>query len=198
MKHQNIDIADPLAVDMRDKLQLDGPIASVKRTRKLQVGDCYQNVRNVVNASGGSAQLGWILCLWPDKYLEALHHAVWRTKDGELEDVTASSYQGMEVGESAFIEDKVRVLDADFDPHVPSTFILLSNSPKVTKYAELLQEQSHLIGWLEETGKTSGTALVQNGRIGFSFDNPTDKVKKAFDRLGTVRDQLKRFRSGYS
>jgi hypothetical protein len=50
--------------------------------------ECFNNVDAVLANQGGTRVIGWTLWEWPNTYLEAEFHAVWRTNDGQLIDVT--------------------------------------------------------------------------------------------------------------
>jgi len=50
--------------------------------------DCLDNVRREVAKHGGSIQHGWIIWEAPGSLLEAVFHAVWRSPEGKLVDVT--------------------------------------------------------------------------------------------------------------
>ena len=66
---------------------------------------CFGNVIEKVNRDGGLAQYGWYFAVMPG-ILSALHHAVWRSPDGRLADVTP--FQGSELleeGKVVFIAD---------------------------------------------------------------------------------------------
>lgn len=49
---------------------------------------CFENVARRVEEKGGSIAYGWAIWHMPDLYFEAEHHAVWRTKIGNLIDVS--------------------------------------------------------------------------------------------------------------
>ncbi len=62
---------------------------SVKPFAYAQPGRCYPNVAAYVEAFGGEAREGWLV--WEDdcgRWLKAIHHAVWRSPDGRLLDIT--------------------------------------------------------------------------------------------------------------
>ena len=50
--------------------------------------DCFNNVKALVAAKGGTRVIGWTVWEWPNTYLEAEFHAVWKADDGRLVDVT--------------------------------------------------------------------------------------------------------------
>lgn len=49
---------------------------------------CFENSETEAARHGGAAAYGWAIWHWPGRYFEAEHHAVWRTPEGELIDVT--------------------------------------------------------------------------------------------------------------
>jgi hypothetical protein len=51
-------------------------------------GSCFDNVRAVVRRRGGSTQLGWCMREQTGVYVEGEFHAVWRSPEGFLIDVT--------------------------------------------------------------------------------------------------------------
>ena len=54
--------------------------------------ECFQNVENKIFLRGGSAMMGWQFLRNPlgtsPTVISAIHHAVWRSKDGRLVDIT--------------------------------------------------------------------------------------------------------------
>jgi hypothetical protein len=49
---------------------------------------CFENSVTQGARKGGGAAYGWAIWHWPGRYFEAEHHAVWRTPEGKLIDVT--------------------------------------------------------------------------------------------------------------
>lgn len=49
---------------------------------------CFSNSEDQAARAGGAAAYGWAIWRWPGRYFEAEHHAVWRTPEGALIDVT--------------------------------------------------------------------------------------------------------------
>lgn len=56
--------------------------------------ECFHNVRRKVEAEGGRLVEGWAIWEWPRVYIEAEHHAVYETLDGQLIDVTPGPIPG--------------------------------------------------------------------------------------------------------
>jgi hypothetical protein len=49
---------------------------------------CFDNSVAYAQANAGEAVYGWAIWRWPGRWFEAEHHAVWRSPDGDLLDVT--------------------------------------------------------------------------------------------------------------
>lgn len=68
--------------------------------------ECYNNVKRRVKRHGGKRQLGWRIQMPPDplpKYMiEAVHHAIWITEEGEKIDITPQPNSG---GKIVFLPD---------------------------------------------------------------------------------------------
>mgnify|MGYP000967549545 CR=1 FL=1 len=52
------------------------------------LSNCFVNVQNTVDSQGGFIVYGWAIFELPKLLLEAQFHAIWRTPEGELVDVT--------------------------------------------------------------------------------------------------------------
>lgn len=53
--------------------------------------NCFHEVQARVERDGGSMCLGWAIWEWPDVFIEAEHHAVYRDNEGTLTDLTPAS-----------------------------------------------------------------------------------------------------------
>ena len=54
-----------------------------------RANSCYQNVRRIARLRGGRMEEGWLV--WDGgrgRYLKCVHHAVWKSPDGRLIDMT--------------------------------------------------------------------------------------------------------------
>ena len=60
--------------------------------KSAAVRECFPNVRNRVRAQGGELVYGWAIWEWPEVFVEAEHHGVWRSPDGDLIDITPHEY----------------------------------------------------------------------------------------------------------
>lgn len=70
---------------------------------------CFDNSVAQAAHAGGEAVYGWAVWHWPGRWFEAEHHAVWRSPDGELVDVTPQTGEPARV---LFVEDPT----APYDP----------------------------------------------------------------------------------
>jgi len=71
---------------------------------------CFDNVRRLVARQGGSIQHGWKISEQPQVYVEAAFHAVWRSLDGSLIDVTPRADEQTRI---LFLPDFKKVWDGD-------------------------------------------------------------------------------------
>lgn len=53
---------------------------------------CFQNVATKINRTGGEIVYGWEVSQYPRVYLEARHHAIWKSPSGQLIDVTPEEF----------------------------------------------------------------------------------------------------------
>lgn len=130
--------------------------------------ECYSNVKEKVKQFGGKRQLGWRIQIQhnpvPNFMLEAIHHAIWITVDGEKIDITP---QPMSANQIVFLPDDKTILgdfrigekyQALLDCSLVTEFVNLCNleskkyinraklnQPYVTPF-EMLQKQHELLG----------------------------------------------------
>lgn len=108
---------------------LEVPIGGVR-----PAGNCYGNVEAHRFAHGGEAQHGWLLLLWPGRFVEAMFHVVHRRADGSLLDITAPAWPSYVGTTIAFIEAPTPA-DADkMEPAVPSKFIVLDRDKTTSDF----------------------------------------------------------------
>lgn len=56
------------------------------------VRECFPNVIERVRTHGGELVYGWAIWEWPEVFIEAEHHGVWRSPEGMLIDITPHEY----------------------------------------------------------------------------------------------------------
>jgi len=196
------------------KLGLPGPpqFVPVQTTPTSIVADCFANVDTQVAGSGGAKVYGWKLWLFPDVWVAAEFHAVWRSPQGQLIDVTPSS-SGSTI---LFVSDPTRTYNGRTLNNVHH---LISKKPIVAMYVELadlrtnFQESRRVNGALEvafegahadlmtETTAAEGflRALVRSG-ASRNHDCPCrsgDKFKQCHEKsLGKLKAALRQATMG--
>jgi hypothetical protein len=198
---QDIDVDDDLAKNTRDKFFPNMPILRIPRLADGPVGQCYHNVRKQIREHEGAAQLGWVLCFWPNQFVEALHHAIWIHPNGSLWDVTAPSYDGMVAPEVAFVRETPTRPLGEIDPFTPSWFMLLTDKPGIKDYVRLTRERTSLIDKMYSRGALVGQRFVNHdGQIGYEFP-PNDlfvaSYQQRLDSIDALRQRyFLQFRKG--
>lgn len=104
------------------------------------VGNCYWNVDDWIKRRKGEAVYGWLIVMWRDLYVEALHHAVWRSTGGTLVDVT-SKYPGDRHPYSTFVPDPAVLVDLTRPPFIPSRYYALRDVPEVRAVFDVATKQ---------------------------------------------------------
>lgn len=95
-------------------------------------GDCFKNVKKYVAKQGGSILVGWALTLRKNLYLECEAHAIWKTSDGEIVDITQNKEN---IDKTLF--SLQRSMRAE---KTPSKYIPFTQSILVAEYIELRNE----------------------------------------------------------
>lgn len=191
----NIASDDPLAIQFRDKFFPGKEIVRVNRRRfgKNPVGMCYSNVRNKVAKAGGKPLLGWLLSVFPNRYVEAVHHAVWINSDGEMVDVTGPAYPSMLGNWISFIPDDAP-LDDDADPMLPPVFLQLDNDKATSAYIEATRKLQEKAGKFQDYCRKNMTQIVlPNGQIAYSSGDSSIIVKA---RSTSMRKGLRELEEG--
>ncbi len=138
-------------------------------------GECFYNVRNMVQANHGNALNGW--CIWQhnNMFVEAEHHCVWESPENDLIDVTPKQDNEQAI---LFLPDQ----DADFDwsreSRRKNIRVPLTNCSNLRLLLRLLESRDLAVErcGCVETGKRSG--YLQ--RIKNHYD---PKVKKIWKKV---------------
>lgn len=97
-------------------------VVDVKQDSNLMpIGFCYWNVENKVKNFGGELVLGWLFLLWKGVCIEAIHHAIWKTPEGNLIDITQHPFN--KATKSIFLEDDSIKVDLDKISCIPNKWI---------------------------------------------------------------------------
>lgn len=96
---------------------------------------------------GGSVETGWSLWEWPGVLAEAIHHAVWRTPDGALIDVTPTRGHFKRV---LFSPDPVATFDRTLARRRPNRMQALSQEPAVSELVAAANSFFQYLGDLDQ------------------------------------------------
>ena len=97
--------------------------------------DCFAIVDRKVERAGGSVCYGWTVWFLPGIMVEGEFHAVWRSPDGELLDVTPNPLNSDRI---LFITDPKRKYEGK---QVDNIRVPLSKDPRVREFIELARER---------------------------------------------------------
>jgi len=103
-----------------------------------KLSDCFAIVDDKIKRMGGSVCHGWVVWLLPSIMVEGEFHAVWRSPDGELLDVSPNP---LDAGHILFIADPTRSYEGK---QVDNIRIPLSKNPLVSEFIKLAH-QSFLV-----------------------------------------------------
>lgn len=102
----------------------------------LPLGACYWNVAHVVQERGGALVLGWSITWWPRLFISAMHHAVWRSPDGALFDVTEPPPFDKGGSPPLFVVDERADIRLDIPPGIDNIHLTIRNTPAVRRYLD--------------------------------------------------------------
>lgn len=106
-----------------------------------QPGQCYRNVEARIAQAGGDRQYGYMLLMWPNRFVEALHHSVWRRPLGDFEDLTGPPVPTFRSDTITFVPAEM-VADVDkFQPVFPSIFQVLDGNRETEEFARFTRER---------------------------------------------------------
>ena len=71
---------------------------------------CFQNVEEKVRRDGGEVVYGWSFLWWEQNFIEAEFHAIWKSPEGELIDITPID-KGIQSDRILFLEDPIKKYD---------------------------------------------------------------------------------------
>jgi hypothetical protein len=117
--------------------------------------ECYDNVKQKVNAFSGKIQLGWRIQVVPDPLpkfmIEAVHHAIWISETGEKIDITPQPHSADRI---VFVSDNSTKLGKH---RIGEKYYALLNCPIVNEYVRLCN--------LESVEYVSKTKLIEQPNI---------------------------------
>lgn len=111
---------------------------------------CFENVKLMVQKHGGSQIYGWMICIWPNVFAEAIHHGIWQGQDGRLVDVTPKAGGERRI---LFLPDPQREYDHLTHRRIDSIRTAFVKDINVNRFLYVRHEIFKLI---EEGSKDSG------------------------------------------
>jgi hypothetical protein len=129
--------------------------------------ECFPNVMRQVAEGGGGIVYGWALwqCGW--LFIEAEHHAVWESPNGEWLDITP---QVPPVAHTLFLPDKRAIYDFETTDVRDNHRLALIKDARLDRLLELFTERTALMNSIPSVGGRvtltgdSAKAFVQNKR----------------------------------
>ena len=97
--------------------------------------DCFMNVEKQLLKAGGSIQYGWRIWEWSNTLIEAEFHAVWRTPDNTLVDITPAPKDFRRI---LFLPDSSRVYEGQQIDNIRKS---LYKHKLVDEFIQLWKEQ---------------------------------------------------------
>ena len=98
------------------------------------INECFPNVDNVIQRLGGSRVNGWAIWQWDNKLIEGEAHAVWKSLDGELIDITPHRNGEKNI---LFLRDNDMIYNEE---NIDNVRMALTESPLVKEYISLSEE----------------------------------------------------------
>ncbi len=104
---------------------------------KYLPNDCYENVKKHISQNGGDIVYGWSIWEWPQVFIEAFHHALWKNPKGRLidispDDTTLFPYR-------LFVEEPDAIF-ADEMPRYQNKRMLLNDDPLIGEFITTCEE----------------------------------------------------------
>lgn len=100
---------------------------------------CFRNSVIEAQRSGGEAVYGWAVWRWPGRWFEAEHHAIWRSPEGELIDVTPQQGDPPRI---LFLPDEAAI----YDPRTFRTNVMApdGDNPLAREYIDLVRRRGEI------------------------------------------------------
>lgn len=101
--------------------------------------ECFGTVELKVHESGGAVQHGWAIWEWPGVMIEAEFHAVWKSPDGFLNDVTPRVDSETHI---LFVADHVRVFEGKA---IDNVRVPLREDPRIREFIGLAEKKYEIL-----------------------------------------------------
>lgn len=110
----------------------------VQPAPESSLNNCFSNVETFISKNGGSRVLGWAIWQRANLFIEAEAHAVWKSPQNELIDITPHSHNEQTI---LFLEDSSLQYHGNL---IPNIRVPLTSSPLVAEFIELFDSRDHI------------------------------------------------------
>ena len=174
------------------------PLMAIRRAPVYPHGACYWNVDRHVKAYGGASVQGWQINWLPNLYIEATHHAVWQSADGELIDLSMPSPEvATKVGLTTFSKCLPSNLDLAWPVLIENRHVVLNQAKEVketlaqyrinNRTNSKLRDEQKRIGWTWSVT----TGWVANENRTAPLMQLSARLDKSYAELHQKRGELK-------
>lgn len=159
------------------------------------LGLCYWNAKAASIQHGGIPVFGWLFSLWPNSHIEAMHHAVYKSVDGTLYDVTPRTPYHENQESSVFLEDDSIEVDLERIPKITSKFYKFKSSTCTDNFIKNYQKTNKLEKKLSDLMYKTGYRAEGQLSVALNNDIP-DHVLPLLEKmatsteLATVREEI--------
>jgi len=159
-------------------------MTKIKHQPEYPKGRCYWNADSYVSSNGGDVLHGWMILLWPKVYAMAMHHAVVRTADGELLDITNTPFESG--GSTTFLADEALCPPRDYPSYIENRFWLIRDDDLVRRLVKNDGEEMRLRRRRMDIAREAGIEV----RLGESFKLPrTNEIVEIQNRLAAINKE---------
>lgn len=181
---------------------LHSPVSIPCVPHNYPLGLCYWNAHDYTQKHGGEVVYGWLLSVWPGRYIDAMHHAVVRSSDGKLMDVTPQMSGYDHPDRSVFLEDNSIKIDLHKKPNIHNRNYLLENCPITREMlhisdeiVSLNQQLTHItykLGYREEVcfNDSHGIPVSSTTNILLNVISQRTEVQNLFIALNDKYEKL--------
>ena len=153
-------------------------------------GECYWTLDAHVRRPGGEAVYGWQVLQWPRLLVIAVHHAIWRTQEGALVDLTTPAPTDKR-GYSTFAADDAVPVSMERPVLAPNRYYPLLKAPEVaflialsaTQFEDRRRSLEHILaqpGAVWTAGGVRGPAETV-GELGRAFRRENQERAREMD-----------------
>lgn len=195
---EDFPIGSPGEIELLQMLQ-SSPLIQVRRSPTFTHGSCYWGVVNVCKMYGGSMIQGWQITRVPTLYIEATHHAIWRSPSGELVDYSKPVPGTVDLqGFTTFSICPPINIDLNWRVLIENKHVLLSDDPRVDQALTQYRLNNRASASVRDEAKklywqwSIDDGWIPGKRPNRRFREANDQAIQTYDSLHDLRAQLLR------